>query len=113
MSNVKVEWYGGSVIASMKQAIPKALEAAAIVVTMDAVPRVPVDTGNLRGSITHKVEGAEAKVGTNVDYAPHVEYGTHKMDAKPYLRPAIDAQRANIENILGLTLGKAAEAGGK
>lgn len=36
----------------------------------------PVDTGRLRSSITHKVEPFRAWVGTNVTYAPHVEFGT-------------------------------------
>ena len=27
---------------------------------------------------------------TNVEYAPYVEYGTHKSKAKPFLRPAYD-----------------------
>ena len=42
----------------------------------------PVDTGRLRASITHKVEPFRAVVGTNVAYAPHVEFGT-----KPHWPP--------------------------
>lgn len=42
----------------------------------------PVDTGRLRASITHKVEPFRAIVGTNVTYAPHVEFGT-----KPHWPP--------------------------
>lgn len=52
----------------------------------------PVDTGRLRNSI-HFEEGQDAEgyyidVGTNVEYAAFVEYGTSKMRAQPYLRPA-------------------------
>lgn len=38
----------------------------------------PVDTGNLRNSISHKVDPDEpaAYVGTNTEYAPYVEFGT-------------------------------------
>lgn len=36
----------------------------------------PVDTGRLKGSITSKVEGNSAVIDTNVEYAPHVEFGT-------------------------------------
>lgn len=38
----------------------------------------PVDTGNLRNSITHKVvpEEPAVYVGTNTEYAPYVEFGT-------------------------------------
>lgn len=28
-------------------------------------------------------------VGTNVSYAVHVEFGTSKMDAQPFIRPAV------------------------
>lgn len=55
----------------------------------------PVDTGRLRASITHRLErdsqGLYGLVGTNVNYAPHVEFGTKYMRAKPYLRPALNA----------------------
>ena len=99
-----------------------ALKEAALIVENAAKPLVPVDTGNLRGSITHRVDGNEAKVGTNVEYAPYIEYGTGRyaeggggrktpwayehpkygwvwtagMSPQPYLRPALDN---NIEAI--------------
>lgn len=57
----------------------------------------PVDTGRLRSSITHEMghEGGDlvGRVGTNVDYSPHVELGTSRMRAQPFLRPALDAAR--------------------
>lgn len=46
----------------------------------EARRRAPVDTGRLRSSIVHSVEDSSriytVTVGTNVDYAEHVEYGT-------------------------------------
>lgn len=53
----------------------------------------PVDTGRLRGSITH-VPGRDGRgyyvdVGSNVEYAPFVEFGTSKQPAQPWLRPAL------------------------
>ena len=51
----------------------------------------PVDTGNLRNGITHQQESENVEViGTNVEYAPYVELGTGKMDARPFLRPAAE-----------------------
>lgn len=69
-----------------------------------------VDTGRLRNSITHQVGETESKepcvyVGTNVEYAPFIEFGTSRMAARPYLKPAIedfkDEYREIIENNLG------------
>jgi hypothetical protein len=55
----------------------------------------PVDTGRLRSSISHTVgrddRGLWATVGTNVDYAMAVEYGTFRQRAQPYLRPALES----------------------
>ena len=52
------------------------LEAAALGVERDAKKKAPVDTGRLRSSITHEVEDTLARVGTDVDYAAFMEYGT-------------------------------------
>lgn len=48
---------------------------------------VPVDTGRLRSSVRNTVSSSGDPVGTistNVEYAPHVEFGTrpHKIRAK-------------------------------
>src|SRR4051812_36971581 len=49
----------------------------------------PVDTGNLKGSYgAVPVSRDEVHVGTAVEYAPFVEYGTHRMAAQPHLTPA-------------------------
>ena len=50
----------------------------------------PVDTGRLRDSINTAIGSEEVIVGTNVEYAPYVEYGTYSTSARPFLRPAID-----------------------
>lgn len=54
------------------------LTKACLLVEGDAKKRCPVDTGQLRASITYEVEGNTGVVGTNVEYAPYVEYGTGK-----------------------------------
>jgi len=74
---------------------------------------VPVDTGQLRRSITTEVEindkNIVGRVGTNVKYAPYVELGTRKMSPRPYLRPALygvigykggTAQEASFESMV-------------
>ncbi len=53
---------------------------------------VPVRTGNLKNSIqTHQLNDLQAIVGTPVEYAAYVEYGTYKMAPRPYLTPAAEA----------------------
>lgn len=61
----------------------------------------PVDTGRLRNSITHQQRDENTEViGTNVEYAPYVELGTHKMAAKPFLRPAAENHTAEYRRII-------------
>lgn len=71
----------------------RALLTTAIAIQNTARGLSPVKTGRLRSSIVH-VAGRDARgyyvdVGTNVNYAPHVEFGTVRMTARPYLRPAL------------------------
>lgn len=70
-----------------------------------------VVTGTLRASITHRVEeeGAETVgyVGTNVEYAKPLEFGTSRMAARPFLYPALAANRENIVNAIKDELGAA------
>ena len=58
----------------------------------------PVDTGNLYNSIHTEMgqDGMSAVVGTSVEYAIYQEYGTYKMAAHPYMRPAADAVRPSF-----------------
>lgn len=54
--------------------------------------------GRLRASI-HTVferDGLVAKIGTDVYYAPYVEFGTVKMRARPYLRSSAEEVIAHI-----------------
>lgn len=58
----------------------RAMEACGLVAEGHAKAKCPVDTGNLRNSITHKVveDGSDVicYVGTDVEYGPYVELGT-------------------------------------
>ena len=92
-----------------------ALTEAAIQLEGEIALRTPVDTGHLRASISHIVplgrsEGGgdrlsgtapenAAYVGTNVEYAPYVEYGTKRMKAQPYMRTGLDAARPALKEI--------------
>lgn len=101
------------------EAIRRALEAVGIQAEGHAKIKCPVDTGRLRGSISHQVgSGFDSSVyiGTNVKYAPSIEYG-HKQEvgryvpaigkrlkrafvpAKPFLKPAIEEHLSEYKSI--------------
>jgi len=74
-----------------KEAIRIALMRGALQIELAAKEMCAVDTGRLRGSITtdkRYIQKFLVMVGTNVDYGPYVEFGTKKMDARPFLFPA-------------------------
>lgn len=99
----------------MQAAVLRALEACGLVGEGYAKKACPVDTGNLRNSITHQVQPSEPAVyiGSNSEYAAYVELGTgkyypggrqtpwlyqdakgewhltHGQRAQPYLKPAV------------------------
>lgn len=107
-------------------AIARALERCGSQAEGYAKDRVPVDTGNLRNSISHKVDTSAkvAYVGTNNEYAAYVELGTGKyykggrpdswvyqdekgrwhhtngQRAQPYLKPAVADHKQTYRNII-------------
>ncbi len=82
--------------------VDKNLITATLLVERTAKILSPVDTGALRRSITHEfLSKREAIVGSNLEYAPHVELGTVKMAAQPFLRPALHANLKKIRKLLG------------
>lgn len=64
----------------------------ALEIEKEAKLRCPVDTGRLRSSIQIYEIGGEILIGSNVKYAPYVEYGTKQPNypRQPFIRPAID-----------------------
>lgn len=86
----------------IQRAIDRALEEIGLAAEGYAKRACPVDTGNLRNSITHAVEGSEdaVYVGTNVEYAPYVEMGTRRTAAQPFLRPAATEHGSTYRAIL-------------
>jgi len=43
-------------------------------------------------------------IGTDVEYAPYVEFGTKRQAAQPYLRPAFDNQKQSAVNEISVAL---------
>lgn len=91
----------------IESAIGVALGEIGLLAENYAAKKCPVDTGRLRGSITHEVDAADNAVyiGTNVEYAPYVELGTSRQKAQPFLRPAASEHGAQYRQILEKALG--------
>lgn len=88
MAKVDVKDYSKEVMSAYSQARERSLEIIGLTAEKYAKLIVPVRTHRLKDSITHEVEDKSVFIGTNVEYAPHVEYGTIKQEAQPYLRPS-------------------------
>ena len=88
-------------LSGMAKAKARALEMIGGKAESYAKKLCPVDTGRLRNSITHAQYDENTEViGSNVEYAPYVELGTHKMAARPYLRPAAENHTAEYKAIV-------------
>lgn len=80
------------IAAEMAPTAAKIVKAHGYLVEAKAKGYVPVRTGTLRRSI-HTVlsnRGLTATVGPSVLYGKFVEFGTRRMGARPYMRPAAE-----------------------
>lgn len=106
-----------------RRVLRKAVQAGANRWLYSAQLKVPVDSGLLLSTLvaktgTSKKKGrVSARVGMKAGdfkgesfYGSFLEYGTHKMEARPYLRPAFDEQRENATNIVRAKLREGIEA---
>ena len=99
-----------AVLNGMADAKDKALEIIGGKAESYAKRLCPVDTGNLRNSITHEQLDASTEViGSNVEYAPFVELGHitasgSKVAAQPFLRPAAENHTGEYRRILDTCL---------
>jgi len=88
-------------IANMEERVDRAVQKAGLDCERYAKQRCPVDTGNLRASITYENTGRfQCMVGTNVEYAPYVELGTSRQAAQPYLFPAYARAKSKLMDAL-------------
>jgi phage gpG-like protein len=65
-----------------------------------------VDTGRLRNSISHEVVENDVYIGTNVEYAPYVEYGEYKHTTgkNHFLRDAATNHSEHYKKIMEAAL---------
>lgn len=124
---ITLEDHSEEVLAAMESACQRALEKCGLVGEGYAKKLCPVDTGNLRNSITHTVaDNGEraAYVGTNSEYGVYVECGTgiyypggrqtpwtyqdekgdwhltHGQRAKPFIKPAVANHAEQYQKII-------------
>ena len=124
------KWNDFVVLETIKRKVVDRLTVAGQFVKDSAVLLVPVDTGNLRGSINYQVNENElyVRIGTPGKYGPYIEFGTGEfaeggngrkggwffIDDKgekhftfgnkpqPFLRPALLNNKEVIKKILEL-----------
>lgn len=106
--------------------ISESIGKACALIEKTAKEKTPVDTGELRRSITSEVKGLEGVVYTPLFYAPYIEFGTglfaeeggrkdvpwnyqddegewHSTSGQkphPFMRPALEQNREKVEAII-------------
>lgn len=113
MGNVKVLFnHLPRIKAAMPGAIAQTVSEAAHKCETYAKDVTPVDTGALRASIqAKKLAETEWEIAPNTEYAIYVEFGTRKMAAQPYMRPAAEKIRKEypdlvVETVVNVAKGK-------
>lgn len=131
----KFEDNSDKVYKNMLDATDAGMEAALLLIEAQAKQLAPVDLGELRDTLDHKIkkkgDGFIGTVGSPKDYAVHVEYGTgefaengkgrkggwgytdeegvdwwtYGQHPQPFLRPAFRENKQNIIDILGKSYG--------
>lgn len=115
MNNVRVRWFGREVEKLAEEATDEALFGAAQELVKAAASRAPRRSGFLAESayVSSKAKTTYRKQrGYNKERKPagpgvvaagfaaftarYLEFGTRKMKAQPYLRPALDASRGAL-----------------
>ena len=108
ITSVQITSKSAEVLRAMREQVALGLEAIGQEAEGYAKDDCPVDTGRLRNSISHKVEEQEEAVyiGTNVAYAPYVEYGEyeHKTGKNHFLRDAATNHSEHYKKIMEAAL---------
>lgn len=124
MAEIRIVDHSQEVLEAKEAQVKKALMECGFVAEGYAKALAPVDQGTLRNSITHKVVDEECYVGTNIEYAPYVEFGTgvyyaggrqtpwvyqdadgqwhmtNGQRAQPYLKPAVANHTGEYRQII-------------
>lgn len=92
--SVRVESRIPAVLKALERGVGLVVAKAALDIEAHAKARAPVDTGMLRNSIGARMVGPAAwVVESPASYSQHVEYGTSRVAARPFLHPAVEVVR--------------------
>lgn len=98
---MKVDYTDNSqqILSALEKGKRNALTAIGETAETYAKKATPVDTGRLRNSISHTVDGEAAYIGSNVEYAPYVELGTSRAKAHHMLQKAATEHSAEYKRL--------------
>lgn len=90
MSGIRIEIVSSDLnldIRAIENAVSKEIRDTIYKVERQGKELAPIDTGDLRGSITTEGGGLEYAVDSNLEYAPYMEFGTspHIIEGNPLL----------------------------
>lgn len=94
----------------------RAFTRAGLAVETSARLKAPYRTGHLRRNIVSMATEDYAEIGVDLNVVPYAWYqeaGTSKMQAHPYLRPALESRRPAIIAIFKDEIAKAIKGGSK
>lgn len=120
------QWRGKEALQSVKKEVHRRLTAVGEFGEKTAKLLAPVRTGRLRDSITYRVSDDTVEIGTSVEYAPFIEFGTGEFaeggdgrkggwvfttpegqtfftygnKPQPFLRPLITTHKKQIKQIM-------------
>lgn len=83
---------------ALQDQVQRVIVATAFRIEADAKIACPVDTGALRASIFTTVQPLEAVISVGMEYGPHVEFGTTRQVAQPFLYPAAEKNKKYFED---------------
>ena len=87
------------------EAVQRAMEAVGLHLSGEAADELEnsprrVDTGRLKGSINHRTIPNGVEVGTGVEYAIYVHFGTRKMEANAFLKNAFERNMDQVREYI-------------
>ena len=99
MADIKFTSNVNDILSALEKGKRNALTAIGATAETYAKKATPVDTGRLRNSISHTVDGEAVYIGTNVEYAPYVELGTSRAKAHHMLQKAATEHSAEYKRL--------------